>query len=298
MLKRQRRWTQGAVVFVATFALACGSGAPADEEQASAEAGAAAMAPPVDPATAATITGRVVFEGAPPAMDPIDMSEEPTCAGKHPNGAFTEQVVVNDNGTLRNVFVYVKEGLGDRAFPTPSEPVVLDQVGCVYHPHVLGVQVGQALVIRNSDGLLHNINARPSMNRPFNVSQPTTMETTRTFGAAEVMVPVACDVHGWMQAYIGVVEHPYFGTTGDDGTFSLAQLPPGDYVVEAWHERYGTQTMNVTVAANETKEIEFRFSAAMAAHAVVPLGEPIDPHDHAAGARGAASTAGTASGAR
>ncbi|HEX6938335.1 MAG TPA: carboxypeptidase regulatory-like domain-containing protein, partial [Longimicrobiales bacterium] len=254
--------------------------------------------PPVDPATAATITGRVVFEGTPPAMARIDMSEEATCAAKHPNGAFVEEVVVNDNGTLRNVFVYVKEGLGDRKFPTPAEPVVLDQSGCVYHPHVLGIQVGQTLTIRNSDGLLHNINARPSMNRPFNISQPTTMETSRTFATPEVMVPVACDVHGWMQAYIGVLEHPYFATTGADGTFRLAQLPPGDYVVEAWHERYGTQTVNVTVGASETKEIEFRFAASTVANAVVPLGAPVDPHHHATDGRGAAAAGGAASGAR
>jgi len=266
-------------IVMALVLAGCGAGGPAEDRRSEAIE-VRDEAPAVDPATAAIVTGRVVFVGEAPAATPIDMSEEPTCAAKHASGATAETVVVNPNGTLRNVFVYVKEGLGNRTFPAPSEPVILDQDGCVYHPHVVGVRVGQRLTIRNSDGILHNINASPSQNRGFNISQPTNMESTRTFTVPEVMIPIACDVHGWMQAYVGVLEHPYFSVTGEEGTFSLAQLPPGDYVIEAWHERYGTQTINISLGAQETRSIEFRFDATTAASAVVPLGAPVDPHDH------------------
>ena len=191
-------------------------------------------------------------------------------------------VVVGDGGGLANVFVYVKEGLESLDFPTSTAAVVLDQDGCTYRPHVIGVQAGQEFTIRNSDGLLHNINASPTENRGFNVSQPVTMEANRSFPTAEIMVPVRCDVHGWMSSYIGVVDHPYFAVTGPDGAVSLEGLPPGDYVVEAWHELYGTLTQNMTIVTGETAELSFEFNADMSA-AHVPLGEPIDlmhPESH------------------
>lgn len=244
--------------------------------------GGMAMENPVDAATAGNISGSIVFEGDAPAMQTIDMDEEPVCADKHASTPMTEDVVVNDNGTLANVFVYVKEGLESLQFPTPSQSVLLDQNGCTYLPHVLGVMAGQDIDIRNSDGLLHNINASPTENRGFNVSQPVNMETTRSFRVAEVMIPLRCDVHGWMAAYLGVLDHPFYAVSGSDGSVDLSTLPPGDYVIEAWHERYGTQTQNVTVATGETAAVTFTFSASMAAGAVVPLGEPIDPHDHGA----------------
>lgn len=244
-------------------------------------AAAAADAYTVDPAEAAVITGVVHFEGAAPAGEPIDMRDEPTCAAKHGDAAPTRQpVIANANGTLRNVFVYVKEGLGDRRFATPAEPVVLDQDGCVYIPHVMGVQAGQPIAIRNSDGLLHNVNARAQTNPPFNLSQPRSMEMQRTFNRPEIMIPVRCDVHGWMEAYIGVVDHPYYTVTGEDGAVRLDNLPPGTYTIEAWHERYGTQTTQITVGPQESAEITFTFNEGMAANAVVPLGAPFDPHDH------------------
>lgn len=246
------------------------------------DSGGAAIENPVDAATAGNISGSIVFEGTAPPAQAIDMSEEPTCADKHASTPMTEDVVVNDNGTLANVFVYVKEGLENLQFPTPSEPAVLDQNGCMYVPHILGVMAGQDITIRNSDGVLHNINASPSENRGFNMSQPAVMEGTRSFGFAEVMVPLRCDVHGWMTAFVGVVDHPYHAVSGSDGAFELSTLPPGDYVIEAWHERYGTQTQSVTVATGETATVTFTFSESMAAGAVVPLGAPIDPHDHAA----------------
>jgi plastocyanin len=239
--------------------------------------GGAAVENPVDAATAGNIAGSVVFEGTAPSMDAIDMSSESVCAAKHASTPMIEEVVVNGNGTLANVFVYVKEGLESLQFPTPGA-VLLDQNGCVYLPHVLGVMAGQDITIKNSDGLLHNINASPAEQRGFNTSQPVAMETTRAFGTAEVMVPLRCDVHGWMNAYVGVLDHPYHSVSNGSGAFSLSTLPPGDYVIEAWHERYGTQTQNVTVTTGQTAEVTFTFSPSMARNAVVPLGAPIDLH--------------------
>ena len=241
--------------------------------------GGAAVENPVDAATAGNITGSIAFEGTAPSMDAIDMSDERVCADKHSSTPTIDEVVVNANGTLANVFVYVKEGLESLQFPTPNQAVLLDQDGCVYSPHVLGVMAGQDITIRNSDGLLHNINASPNEQRGFNTSQPTNMESTRSFGTVEIMVPLRCDVHGWMNAYIGVLDHPYYSVTSSDGGFDLSTLPPGDYVIEAWHERYGTQTQNVTVTTGETAEVTFTFSASMAG-AVVPLGPAVDPHGH------------------
>ena len=242
--------------------------------------GGAAVENPVDAATAGSVTGSIAFEGTAPSMDVIDMADEEVCADKHASTPMTEEMVMNENGTLANVFVYVKEGLESLQFPTPNESVLLDQDGCMYRPHVLGVMAGQDITIRNSDGLLHNINASPTEQRGFNTSQPTNMESTRSFGTVEVMVPLRCDVHGWMTAYIGVLDHPYHSVTGSDGSFDLSTLPPGDYVVEAWHERYGTQTQNVTVATGETTEVTFTFSASMAQGALVPLGPAVDLHGH------------------
>jgi len=211
----------------------------------------------------ATVTGKVKFTGTKPVMPKIDMSEEPKCKAKYTTAPPTEEtVVVNQNGTLANVFVYLKSGLPASAkYPTPAPPVEIDQDGCHYRPHVLGVMVGQTLAIKNSDGILHNIKAKGLKNRPFNISQPTTMTSNRTFTAPEVMVPLECNVHGWMQAWLGVLPHPFYGVSGGDGSFSIKRLPPGTYTIEAWHEKYGTQTATVTVAGTETKTADFTFAA-------------------------------------
>jgi len=221
------------------------------------------------------VTGAVVLEGAVPEPEPIDMDEEPFCAARYADeGPMTQEVLVSDGG-LANVFVYVKEGL-DRDFPAPAEPGTLDQEGCRYRPHVLGLQSGQPLQILNSDSLLHNINAQPTENRGFNISQPQAgMSTTREFTIPEVMIPVKCDVHGWMGAYIGVLDHPFHSVSATDGSFRLAGLPPGDYVIEAWHERYGTRTAEVSVAPRDTATVSFTFREEMAATAEVPLADPL-----------------------
>ena len=208
-----------------------------------------------------TISGKVKFAGTKPAMPKIDMTEEPKCKAKYQGVPTEETVVVNPNGTLANVFVYVKSGLpASYTAPAPSGDVTLDQDGCRYHPHVLGILVGQKLAIKNSDGILHNIKAKGVKNRPFNISQPTNMVSERTFTAPEVMVPLECNVHGWMHAWLAVLPHPFFGVSGADGSFTLKGLPPGTYTIEAWHEKYGTQTASVTVAGSETKTADFSFA--------------------------------------
>ena len=251
----------------------------------------ATMESPVDPSTAGNISGSVTFEGTPPAMATIDMSDEADCAATYDSPPMEQTVIVNDNGTLANVFVYVMEGLEDMTFPTPEDKVVVDQNGCRYAPHVVGVQTNQTLAFKNSDGLLHNVKATPTANRGFNISQPMNMESDREFSMAEVMIPIECSVHGWMKAYLGVVDHPYFAVSNMTGAFSINTLPPGDYLLGAWHERYGTLTADVTVATGETAEVTFAFGEAMAENAVVPLGEPIDPHDHASLPAGSLPTA-------
>ena len=208
-----------------------------------------------------SVTGKVRFTGAKPVMAKIDMSDESVCKAKYTATPTEESVVVNANGTLANVFVYVKAGLpAGYTAPAPAGDVVLDQNGCRYHPHVLGIQVGQKLAIKNSDGILHNIKAVGKANRPFNVSQPISMTTERVFTAPEVMVPLECNVHGWMHAYLGVLPHGFFAVTGADGSFSIKGLPPGTYTIEAWHEKYGTQVATVTVTAG-AKTQDFTFTA-------------------------------------
>jgi len=213
----------------------------------------------MDPATAATITGKIEFKGTPPKERPIKMGAEKKCEALHTKRVFPGKVLVNDNGTLQNVFVYIKEGLDGRTFDPPEEPVTIDQIGCRYTPHVFGIQVNQPLQILNSDPFLHNIHALPKKSREFNFGMPNVGERRRTITEKEVMVKVKCDVHPWMKAYIGVLDHPYYSVTGADGSFNLSNVPPGNYVVEAWHETYNTQVLSVTVGESETKEITFTF---------------------------------------
>ena len=218
--------------------------------------------PPVDPATAGTITATVKFEGTVPAPEMIVLTGDPKCVSE--NGAPQrpdEKIVVGDNQALQNVFVYVKDGLGGFSYPVPTEPVVLDQDKCRYTPHVLGVRVGQPLQIHNSDPLLHNIRSNAVINQAFNKSTPIEgMKFDHVFATKEVMVPFKCDVHGWMSAYVGVLDHPYFGTTAADGKVTLANLPPGSYTIEAWHEALGTQTQQITIGAKESKDVSFTFA--------------------------------------
>lgn len=219
--------------------------------------------PAEDPATLGTVTGRVVVEGTVPPAEVIRLDADPKCVAlADGEERRAEYVVMGDGNSLQNAFVYVKEGLPGRLYPVPSTPVVLDQQKCRYVPRVIGIQVGQQLTIRNSDPLLHNVRAEGAINEPFDVGTPVQgMEITRTFVTREVMVPFKCNVHSWMNAYVGVLEHPYFAVTDSSGRFSLPPLPPGTYTIEIWHERFGTQTQQVTVAAQAENDLTFTYKA-------------------------------------
>src|SRR5262245_31690000 len=252
---RIRSTLVGVALSLGAIAAACGGGA--ENQPAGAPAPTAPVTNPVDPATAGSITGSVKLEGTPPAAQTINLSADDYCVQQ---GAKTTKTFVVDGGGLQNVFVYVKDGLGNLKFPVPTTPVVLDQQGCWYVPRVFGVQVGQPFNIVNGDDTLHNIHALPMNNREFNRGQKLNGEKYQTvFTVPEVMVPFKCDVHRWMNAWVGVVAHPFYAVSGAGGAFELKGLPPGTYTIEAWHEKLGTQTQTVTLGAKETKPIAFTF---------------------------------------
>jgi len=212
---------------------------------------------------ASTITGTVVFDGTPPTLRPISMNAEPACAKVHAGKPLMPEVLVLGSGqTMGNIMVWVSKGLpAGKTWPAPSTPVTLEQKGCQYVPHVMGIMVGQSYRILNDDGILHNIHTLPKVNPSFNRGQPATVkEMTTTFSKPENVFQVKCDVHPWMSAYIGVYTHPFFSVTGADGKFTISGLDPGTYEITAWQERLGTQTATITVAANETKTQNFKFS--------------------------------------
>jgi len=215
-----------------------------------------------DAANGATVTGKITFTGTKPALRDIDMSANPACQKIHPKPVASEEVIVNSGGTLANVFVWVKAGVPEGKWAAPPTPAVVDQQGCIYTPHVSGVVVGQPIEFRNSDETNHNIHPLPRQNQEWNESQPPKGDPkTKKFDQEEVMVPVKCNIHPWMRAYLGVVRHPFFAVTGSDGSFKIAGLPPGKYTVEAWHERFGRQEAEVTVKAKDSKSVDFRFAA-------------------------------------
>ena len=258
-----KRLVPAAACAATMFLFSCGGGGQTPAPAASGSGTATSSVPAaIDPATAAGISGKVTFEGTPPSPQPVKLTSDPFCAGANP-GLTTEAGLVGPGGVVQNVFVYVKDGLTGRTFPAPAEPIVLDQKGCHYTPHVIGIQVGQPLQIINSDATLHNVHGLAKANKEFNAGQPIQgMKMTHTFSAVEVMVPFKCDVHGWMRAWVGVLDHPYYAVTGTDGAFSLKGLPPGTYSIEAWHEQFGTSTQMITVAEKETKDITFTFKGA------------------------------------
>lgn len=209
----------------------------------------------------ASVTGSVRFAGNAPPRKRLTVDATSKCGAAHAESLFDESVIVNTGGTLKNVFVWVKHGLEGWRFPVPTESVVLDQKGCIFVPHVLGVRAGQPLLIRNHDAFLHNLHSYCRRNRSFNFGQPGAgTEDTATFRNPEVMVTLKCDLHPWMGCYLGVLPHPFFAVTGDDGRFTLENLPAGAYTIEAWHEVYGTKTRRVTLGENGSETVEFSFS--------------------------------------
>lgn len=238
----------GALAF-AFSAVGCGSGSSNEP-----------LAPPVDPATAASISGMVTFEGTPPALRPIDMSASAACVKANPKPVFPPDVVTGPNGALANVVVYVESGLGKYRYPVPQTPVVLDQKNCMYTPHVLAVMVGQPFSVANSDPTMHNVHVMARHNRQWSSSQPVASAPLKsTFERPEFAIPVLCNIHPWMRAYVFAFNQPYFAVTGTDGRFSIANLPPGTYTIEAWHEPHQTIDQTVTLAAKESKSMSFTF---------------------------------------
>jgi plastocyanin len=215
---------------------------------------------PIDPATVGEVTGKISFAGAKPQPQRIVMDDDPTCLQKHHSPVFAEDGAVNGNGTLANAFVYVKAGAEKYTFAPPADPVVLDQDGCMYKPHVVGLMAGQTLKIVSSDDTTHNIHPMPKDNREWNMSQaPGSAPIEQKFARPEIMVPVKCNQHPWMKAWIGVTSNPFFAVTGSDGTFAIKGLPPGDYTIDVWTAAFGTQEQKVTVGAKETKTVDFKF---------------------------------------
>ena len=214
---------------------------------------------PWDPALGtATVRGVVKFSGKPPRQRPIDMAAKPECMKIHSEPVLDESIIVNPDGTLKNAFVWVKRGLQGWEFPVPTEPAVLDQKGCMFHPHVMGVQVRQKINIRNDDTFGHNVHSLPAVNTSFNFTQGTQgQEDPVEFTRREVLVKFKCDIHGWMSSYLGVVDHPFFAVTSEDGKFELKNLPPGDFTIEAKHEELPAKSVTVTLADQESKDIEF-----------------------------------------
>jgi plastocyanin len=211
---------------------------------------------------ASSITGTVNFDGKVPTLKPLAMDADPVCAKKHSKPVLAEMLVLGSGNTMGNIIVWVSKGLpAGKTWPAPKEPVVMDQKGCVYVPHAMGIMVGQPYRILNSDGVLHNVHTLPKINPSFNQAMPATRkEATTSFAKPEPIFQIKCDVHPWMSAYIGVFTHPFFSVTGTDGKFTISGLDPGTYEITAWHERLGTQTASVTVGANETKPQNFKFA--------------------------------------
>jgi len=209
------------------------------------------------------IKGKIIFKGDANAYKRtvVNTKKDPNCA-KSVAKIGTENVIINkkdDPMTLRNVMVFVKEGV-DKKYDPPSTPVMLEQHGCHYVPHVLAMMEGQTLTVKNDDDTNHNIHFLPKRNQEVNFTQPKKGMTKDLTLEAEAPFKVKCDVHPWMGCYIAVFTHPFFDVTDQDGTYELKGLPPGKYVIEAWQEEFGTQTQEVTVAVDETKEVDFTFA--------------------------------------
>lgn len=215
------------------------------------------------PAPAATINGTVTYDGAVPTLKPLAMDADPVCASKHKEPQPNEMLVLGSGNTMGNIIVRVTSGLpAGKTYPPPKEPVVMDQNGCIYQPHVFVVQAGQTLKVLNSDGVLHNVHAMPNVNGQFNMAMPPTRkDAEHVFDKAEPEFKIKCDVHPWMTAYTMVIDNPFYSVTKNDGKFTIKDLPAGTYEIEAWHEKLGKKVEKVTVGDKDTKTVDFKFSA-------------------------------------
>lgn len=216
-------------------------------------ASAAAYAGP----SGGAVSGKVTYEGTPAKMKPIDMSEEPSCAKMYATPQLAETVVAGAGNTLENVVVYVSAGAPVDA--APSNAATFTQKGCRYIPHLLAFQVNQELKISNEDQTVHNVHPQPKRNREWNKSQPPGAPPIRESYEQAEFIPVKCNVHPWMHGTLAVMPNSHYAVTGDGGSFSLANLPPGKYTITAWHESYGAQSQEVTITGSETKTINFVF---------------------------------------
>jgi len=254
------------VAFVLPLMMAC---AKKEEKPPTPPPPAGATPSPTTSATAggagamgtATITGKVTFTGAAPKAATLKMDADPVCAKAHTKPVKSEEVIVNSNGTLKNCLVYVKSGLSGTYAPSSTSEI--DQVGCIYTPHLLAVQAGQTLTIKNSDPTLHNVQATAALNAGFNQAMPpNTPPITHTFDQPEAApIKFKCQVHPWMTAYVGVFSHPFFSVTGDDGSFTIKNLPAGKYTIGVWHEKYGEKTFDVEVTDGGTATQEVKMGS-------------------------------------
>jgi plastocyanin len=247
-------WSLSVLLGVVLLA-GCGKKESAEEQPATPSAPAGPAAAPIDPATVAVVVGTVKFDGAAPKPAKIDMSQDANCQGSN-----TAENVVVSGGHLENVFIYVKEGLGNRTFDVPKAAVTLTQSGCKYNPHVLGVMAGQTITIVNGDPTTHNIHPTPKDNREWNESQaPQAAPIEKSFAREEILLPVKCNQHPWMRMFVSVVKSPFYAVSGPDGKFEIKGLPPGDYTIAFVHEKLGEQDQTVTLAAKDSKTVDVTF---------------------------------------
>jgi plastocyanin len=204
----------------------------------------------------------VLFQGAAPSMPSIDMSSNPSCEQQHKTPVKAQTVVVNKNGTLRNAFVWIKDGLAPAHWTPPAETVKLTQSGCIYDAHVTGIMAGQTLEILNEDPVNHNVHAEATVNAAWNIAEaPRAEHSFRKFSSPEVLFPMTCSVHPWMRAYIGVSPHPFFTVTGDDGSFTLKGVPPGTYTIEVVQEKLGRKEGKVTLSPSGVASLDFTYGS-------------------------------------
>jgi Carboxypeptidase regulatory-like domain len=249
------------LAIVTALLVSCGGGTSESKKAEPPPPTAAPAAPPADAATLGTIKGKVAFSGTKPTPKIISMDATPACARQHQGPIYAEDVVINPNGTLKNAMVYIKSGLPQKEYPAPTTPVKLDQKGCEYIPHVMALMVNQNLEITNSDPTNHNIHPLPRINREWNESQPPQGDVKTKAFSKEELPPILfkCNVHPWMRAWVGVSSHPFIAVTGDDGTFELKDVPAGEYTLEVWQERYGTQEMKVKVEPKQVQTADFTY---------------------------------------